>query len=218
MAGKHRVPSKVRPRIVKIGTTALAVSTLPLGTAGTADAATTDVLEIIAHCESGNANVNTRGNSTASGYLQILDSTWKAFGGREFAPRAISASRTEQFIVGNRILNGQGISAWNPSRSCWGNKIGKPEPKIIPPPKIVPETAPVLVTPIAPVKKKSTPKPPTMHSTARRAAKGYTIKRGDTLIKIARRNDTSWRALFKLNRDTVRNPNLIYAGNHLRLT
>jgi len=179
------------------------------------------VLEIIAHCESGNSNVNTRGGSTASGFLQILDSTWRAFGGTQFASRAINASREEQFIVGQRILAGQGINAWNPSRGCWGGKIGKATTvtNAAPTPKKKVATTPAPT----PVKKaKSAPKtikkPVSTQSISRNAAKSYTIKRGDTLLKIARANNTTWRSLYNANRDTVKNPNLIYTGNHLRLT
>jgi LysM repeat protein len=230
--GKHNAPSQLRPRLVRAGTLALAITGPIVLNTGTANAVEeTSVLEVIAHCESGNSNVNTRGGSTASGYLQILDSTWKAFGGKEFASRAINASRAEQFIVGQRILAGQGISAWSPSRSCWGSKISTTKPKTVitpepkkfnvdPPKKITPKTEVKKVTPPTPKKKVTTavaPTPTPTRTTAKKVAASYLIKRGDTLSKIAKKNGTTWRTLFAANRDTVRNPNLIYTGNHLRL-
>jgi nucleoid-associated protein YgaU len=241
MAGKHRAPSQFVPRLIKIGTTSLAASTIPLVSVGSAEAAGLDssVLEIIAQCESGNRNVPHNSalsgvHSTASGYLQILDSTWKAFGGREFASRAIHASREEQFIVGTRILAGQGISAWNPSKSCWGSKVDSNTPKKVPEEIKAPTKAPakapakastktVKKVPVSVPKTvkstKPTPKkvaPPT-RTAAERVAASYLIKRGDTLSEIAQRKGMTTKKLYNLNRDTVKNPDLIYAGNHLRV-
>jgi soluble lytic murein transglycosylase-like protein len=46
----------------------------------------------------------------------------------------------------------------------------------------------------------------------------YVVKRGDTLTKIARRFGLqSWRAIFAVNRDRIRNPNRIRVGQVLRL-
>jgi LysM repeat protein len=46
----------------------------------------------------------------------------------------------------------------------------------------------------------------------------YVVKRGDTLMKIARRYGLpSWRAIFAVNRDRIRNPNRIRVGQVLRL-
>jgi LysM repeat protein len=46
-------------------------------------------------------------------------------------------------------------------------------------------------------------------------ASAYTIKSGDTLSEIAHRHDTSVRRLVRLNH--IENPDLIYAGDHIRL-
>ena len=255
--GRHRAPrtpSTIGPTLAKAGAVALA-ATGPIAiypTAAEAAPSSTSILEVIAKCESGNKNVNHNSalsgiKSTASGYLQILDSTWKAFGGTQFASRAINASREEQFIVGARILVGQGINAWSPSKGCWGSKIStaKPEAVITPEPKkfkvdpskeqkkITPKTIVKKVSPpakavtSAPKKiKKQSPAPPaplaplapTAHI-ARKAASSYLIRRGDSLSKIAAAHHMKggWKALFNANRDTVKNPNLIYTGNHLRL-
>jgi len=46
----------------------------------------------------------------------------------------------------------------------------------------------------------------------------YTVKRGDTLTRIARAYGLpSWRTIFAVNRDRIRNPNLIRVGQVLRL-
>lgn len=219
MKGKHRAPSNLGRNVAKTGTLALAIPVLTMAYGGVAEASEpgTSILETIAQCESGNQNISTRGRSTASGFFQILDSTWRSFGGQQFATRAIHASREEQLTVAQRILAGQGIGAWNPSRSCWSKKITVAQPHVA---RIVPKTS----TPTTPRQKKATPQPAkvsqkkvTTRTRARTVAESYLIRPGDTLWHISRTHKTTVRRLVELNRDTVKNPNRIYAGNHLRL-
>ena len=65
----------------------------------------------------------------------------------------------------------------------------KPKPKAAPKPKPQPKPQPVM----------------------------YHIKSGDTLSQIAQRYGTSVNAIQKLNPSQIRNPNLIYAGNTIRV-
>jgi len=61
-------------------------------------------------CESGGQNL-TPNSAGASGYYQILPSTWKLFGGT--GPAAYMASKSEQDAVASRIWNGgAGASNW----------------------------------------------------------------------------------------------------------
>ncbi|MEU0137581.1 transglycosylase family protein [Streptomyces sp. NPDC006296] len=65
----------------------------------------------IAECESsGRWNTNT-GNGYHGG-LQFAPSTWRAYGGRQYAPRADLATRSEQIAVGERVARSQGMGAW----------------------------------------------------------------------------------------------------------
>ncbi|MFI2783794.1 transglycosylase family protein [Streptomyces sp. ALB3] len=65
----------------------------------------------IAECESnGRWNINT-GNGYHGG-LQFAPSTWKAYGGGQYAPRADLATRSEQIAVGERVARSQGMGAW----------------------------------------------------------------------------------------------------------
>ncbi|MFJ8865775.1 transglycosylase family protein [Streptomyces sp. NPDC102473] len=65
----------------------------------------------IAQCESsGRWNTNT-GNGYHGG-LQFAPSTWRAYGGGKYAPRADLASRSEQIAVGERVARSQGMGAW----------------------------------------------------------------------------------------------------------
>ncbi|MYQ54469.1 MULTISPECIES: LysM peptidoglycan-binding domain-containing protein [unclassified Streptomyces] len=65
----------------------------------------------IAQCESGGRwNINT-GNGYHGG-LQFSPSTWRAYGGGQYAPRADLATRSEQIAVGERVARSQGMGAW----------------------------------------------------------------------------------------------------------
>jgi Transglycosylase-like domain len=65
----------------------------------------------LAQCESGrNWDANT-GNSYKGG-LQFSDSTWRAYGGRQYAPSANQASREQQIAVAKKVQRAQGWHAW----------------------------------------------------------------------------------------------------------
>lgn len=78
------------------------------GLGGTAFAASDDVWDQIAQCESG-GNWSTNTGNGYSGGLQFTPSTWHAFGG---SGSPANASRAEQIAVANRVLAAQGWSAW----------------------------------------------------------------------------------------------------------
>ena len=76
-----------------------------------ANAATDSTWDRVAQCESGgNWDVNT-GNGFQGG-LQFTSSTWRGFGGAQFAPAAHQASRVQQITVAERVLAKQGWGAW----------------------------------------------------------------------------------------------------------
>ncbi|MFQ3581334.1 MAG: LysM peptidoglycan-binding domain-containing protein [Chloracidobacterium sp.] len=45
----------------------------------------------------------------------------------------------------------------------------------------------------------------------------YTVEAGDTLSKIAARYGTTWQKLHEYNRDTIKNPDLIYPGQVIKI-
>ena len=113
--GRHRAPSATSQMVAKstAGATAIAVPMVGVAavTAGTADAATYQQWDNVARCESGgNWHINT-GNGYYGG-LQFSQSTWAAYGGTAYAPRADLASKSEQIAVAERVLAGQGPGAW----------------------------------------------------------------------------------------------------------
>ncbi|MFT3715896.1 MAG: transglycosylase family protein [Gordonia sp. (in: high G+C Gram-positive bacteria)] len=86
-------------------------ATVRVGTKPGAPAEPEGVWDQIAACESGgNWAINT-GNGYYGG-IQFDQSTWDAYGGQEFAPRADLATREEQIAIGKRAQAAQGWGAW----------------------------------------------------------------------------------------------------------
>ncbi|MFB7635711.1 transglycosylase family protein [Streptomyces sp. NPDC056149] len=65
----------------------------------------------IAACESSGDWHSNTGNGYHGG-LQISPSTWRAYGGHRYAPRADLATRDEQIAIGERIAQDLGLSPW----------------------------------------------------------------------------------------------------------
>ena len=81
------------------------------GTSSGTPAPTTHDWDAVARCESGgNWSIDT-GNGYYGG-LQFGQSTWDAFGGGAYAPRADLATTSEQIAVAEKVLAGQGPGAW----------------------------------------------------------------------------------------------------------
>ena len=230
MSGRHRAhrKSQVGPVLIKTGAVIAMASAPTLLSGATAEAASPDsILAAIASCESGGKNIptslvdsNGKRLSTASGYFQIVNGTWRAHGGLAFAPTALGATYAEQRQVAeNILLRGQGIGAWSESKNCWSKRIGK-VPVSIPKPVVkAPVKAPVKVAPAPTPAPKVTAKktPPVKKVVAQKVAATYLIKSGDTLSGIAKVKGTTVKKLAAVNRDTVKNVDLIFAGNRLRL-
>jgi hypothetical protein len=65
----------------------------------------------VAQCESGgNWSINT-GNGYYGG-LQFSESTWVAYGGGAYAPRADLATPSQQIAIAEKVLAAQGAEAW----------------------------------------------------------------------------------------------------------
>jgi len=76
--------------------------------------------DAVAQCESGgNWAINT-GNGFYGG-LQFTTSTWLAFGGGAYAPRADLAARSQQIAIAEKVLAVQGPGAWP---TCGRNLTG----------------------------------------------------------------------------------------------
>ncbi|GHA94792.1 transglycosylase family protein [Streptomyces termitum] len=240
--GKRRRPSKATRVVALVGVTGAAVAA-PLMAAGTASAATSSEWDRVAQCESGgNWSINT-GNGFYGG-LQFTSSTWAAFGGTAYAPRADMASKSQQIAVAEKVLAGQGKGAWPScgvglSRASYDGGAAESAPRQTAPkrqaapertaeqpanrsqqrqaPKqqAAPKPAPKAAAPKAAKKTVTTP-------TGKKVAKGdgkYRVVAGDTLSKIAQAHGVQggWAKLFDLNKSVVDDADLIYPGQQLHL-
>jgi resuscitation-promoting factor RpfA len=190
--GRHRAPSTTGRNLAR---TALAgaVAGAPLfAVAPAAQAAPNSTWDRVAQCESGGRwSVNT-GNGYHGG-LQFAPSTWRGFGGTQFAPVAHQASRAEQIVVAERVLAKQGWGAW-PVCSRKAGARGQAATVRSAPAK---ESSATTVRLSAPSKK----------SGAR-----YVVKRGDTLSAIAARSGVKggWKSVAAKNPGL--NPNRLRVG------
>ena len=183
----------------------VAAAAVALGTpvVGATQAQAASVWDAVAKCESGgNWSINT-GNGYYGG-LQFSSSTWRAFGGREFAPQANQATKEQQILVAQRTLAKQGPGAWPTcSRRAGLTKANGGATGYT-------ASAPAAEAPRAATTTRSAERAPAPAP----SGTTVTVKRGDTLAKIARRAGVSggWRTVWEMNKDTIKNPNRIRVG------
>lgn len=210
--GKHQRPSQARKNIKRAGVgvvttgTAIVLNSTPVLAAPAPEGSPWDV---IADCESGNKNVENAGPSTASGYFQIIDGTWRGAGGEEFAQRAIDASYEEQLFVAQNIAKSRGsLADWNASKHCWGDKISSDVPA-----DLVDKAE--LVGPVAPAPVVEETPPPVIEEESPAATSTYTVESGDTMVKIGVKTGFNWQEIASLN--GVVDPFLIFPGQVMNL-
>lgn len=214
--GRHRAPTNTGRHVARV-TAGAAIAAAPLGVVpGTAMAADEPPWGRIVACESGGRNIPNAGGSSASGYFQITDGTWRSAGGSDFGPRAMSASFAEQLTVAKRIAaRSGGASDWAASRSCWtSGRKGSVDVAALA------GRAAVSTTPAV-----RTGGPARTHGEVRErravdTGSGYVVRRGDTLAKIAQARGVrgGWRALHAANRGAIGgNPNMIRVGVSLTI-
>ena len=194
--GRHRKPThKARNAATILGATAIAYSgssMLPQ----VAVAGPPGGWEPIIECESGDRNIENQSdvNSTASGYLQFVNGTWRHFGGTQFAPRAIQATKSEQLVVAERAFEANGLRDWTASQHCWGSKVAG-------------STRVNSTTAARHTARARTP--------ATAPSRIHVVRSGDTLSGIA---GTNWHSLWERNKEVIgSNPNLIFPGQTLKL-
>ena len=199
--GRHRAPSTTGRTIARTALAGAVAGAPLLVAAPAANAAPDSVWDRVAQCESsGNWNINT-GNGFFGG-LQFTSSTWRAFGGSQFADSANRASREQQIVVAERVLAGQGWGAW-PVCSRKAGAAGQP----------------VTVRATTPAAPKPAPAAAPKPAAAPAASVGdYLVQRGDTLSSIASRQHVAggYRALLAKN-PALKNPNRIFPGQHLKV-
>ncbi|WP_406089634.1 transglycosylase family protein [Streptomyces sp. NBC_01013] len=222
--GRHRryQPSRINRASLTVTAGGAGIA-LPLLTAASAGAAAGDVWDKVAACEStSNWHINT-GNGYFGG-LQFTRSTWAAYGGTVYAPRADLASRDQQIAIAEKVLEGQGPGAWPVCSGKAGLTRGGDGPDLSPqtertaevttPRKAGPRTAEPAR---AEVKRASASATPT---TVPGKRDSYTVAGGDSLSGIAadRNLEGGWQRLYSANRKVVGDdPDLIFPGQRLSL-
>jgi murein DD-endopeptidase MepM/ murein hydrolase activator NlpD len=207
--GRHRryQPNRINRASLTV-TASGAGMALPLVGAGAAQAADVETWDKVAACESGNDwNINT-GNGHYGG-LQFTGSTWEAYGGTAYAPRADLATKDQQIAIAEKVLDGQGPGAWPVCSTRAGLARGGESPDLR-----TQRSADRPVREIRDVQPQTTPQ-----SRAGRTEM-YTVVRGDTLSGIADREDVrgGWQGLYAANRTTIgSDPDLILPGQRLAL-
>ncbi|MFJ3576545.1 transglycosylase family protein [Streptomyces rubiginosohelvolus] len=223
--GRHRryQPSRINRASLTVTAGGAGIA-LPLITAASAGAASGEVWEKVAACESsGNWAINT-GNGYYGG-LQFSGSTWAAFGGTEYAPRADLATREQQIAIAERVLDGQGPGAWPTCSVRAGLTRGGDAPETTPETGTAPQSAGSRTAQAAAAQSAPPRQPQTRpaeatptHVPGKRDA--YTVARGDSLsgIASAQRVPGGWQGLYAANRTVVGNdPDLIFPGQRLSL-
>ena len=169
----------------------------PVALAGTASAAPQSAWDKLAQCESG-GNWNARTGNGYYGGIQFNPRTWKSFGGSGMPHQA---SKAEQIAVAERTLAAQGWNAWP---AC-SRKMGLRGHA----------ATPGGGTPAPAARKLGV----STKAAAKVASSGgnYTVKRGDTLGKIASAHGKSWKALYDANRGALKNPHVLKVGTSLNV-
>ncbi len=246
--GRHRKPSSPGPAtaIITTGTFAIVPFMLSSGTAQAAETAPAAGLDAIAKCESGGNPQAQNAGSTASGLYQFLDSSWRAYGGSKYGPRAKDATPAQQTEIAHAAVARSGLTPWRASQHCWGGKvstasINASKPAVAPKPVIRPAVAnaaapkPVIRPAADPagsapvirpaVETVSAPQATGRHALpeqrtspeASAPAGTYTVRPGDNLSRIAKSHGTSWQSLWETNKGSVHSPNTLHPGEELRL-
>jgi resuscitation-promoting factor RpfA len=191
----HKKSLMTRARTLRGGVLVVGAAALGIGVLAAPASAASHDWSGVAKCESGgNWSINT-GNGYYGG-LQFSASTWRAYGGGQFASRADLASPSQQIAVAEKVLAGQGIGAWP---VCGKHLTG----------------GTTQAAAAAPARADRSERPAPAASSG--GGGGYTVKAGDTLGKIAAAHGESWQQLWAKNKGTVANPNMIYAGQKLAL-
>ncbi|MER6981293.1 transglycosylase family protein [Streptomyces carpinensis] len=225
--GRHRryQPNRINRASLTV-TAGGAGMAIPLIGAGAAHAADASTWNKVAACESsGNWSINT-GNGYYGG-LQFTRSTWDAYGGTRYTPRADLASRDQQIAIAEKVLDGQGPGAWPVCSVRAGLTRGGGDPGVHPDGAAV-RPAHSRGTAGADGAKSTghgsgsarDVQPQTTPQSRAGRAEMYTVVRGDTLSGIAEERHVrgGWRQLYATNRTTVGDdPDLILPGQRLSL-
>ncbi|TNM69063.1 LysM peptidoglycan-binding domain-containing protein [Streptomyces sp. NP160] len=180
----HAPVRSSRRRLLALAAAASLAAAPLVALSGTAaQAASASTWDRLAVCESTSDWSINSGNGYYGG-LQFSSSTWREFGGGQYASRADLASREQQIAVAERVLAVQGWGAW-PACSA---KLGLSGADA------AGSSSEVVASREAPTASRSTER-----SGGSGGSGGYTVRSGDTLSSIAASTGTTWQALHAAN-------------------
>ena len=229
---KHAAQKRrsIKARFAGIGVAGAATIAAGVATASEAKAAGS-VWDAVAQCETGQ-NWATNSVPGYSGGLGFANQYWAAFGGTQYSNLPYQATREQQIAVAQRILATNGPTAWpvcGPRAGLTKANGGAASAAPAATPstsRSATRTAPTTTTTTT-TKKATTPKATTTTKAAAKPANTapavsgntVTVKPGDTLSELAVKLGVKggWQALYQANTSVVKNPNLIYVGQVLRL-
>ncbi|MFG3497561.1 transglycosylase family protein [Streptomyces sp. NPDC047928] len=216
--GRHRryQPSRINRASLTV-TVSGAGMVLPLMGAGSAHAASVDVWEKVAACESSNKWKTNTGNGYYGG-LQFSQSTWQAYGGTRYAPRADLATRDQQIAIAEKVLKGQGPRAWPTCSVRAGLSRGGDAPDIAPGTSRKDRKSGRDGSSDTTRPSGTSSKPTTPTTVPNQRRESYTVARGDSLSGIAEaeRVRGGWQRLYAENRGVIgTDPDLILPGQKL---
>ena len=207
-----RIHNRVGTAVASLVSSALVGTVALLGPAAPAHAVPADVnWDAIARCESGgNWQINT-GNGYYGG-LQFSHGTWRAYGGTRYAATANRATKSEQILVAERVVRGQGLGAWPHCGRRASVKVTRAARKAVRSVRTTRAARTVRATRAAMDMGRST-------APERTAVRTYVVRRGDTLSRIAKRHDITggWRALYRTNAAVLRSPHRVFTGQRITL-
>ncbi|MEU3660535.1 transglycosylase family protein [Streptomyces sp. NPDC032940] len=217
--GRHRryQPNRINRASLTVTAGGAGIA-LPLIGTGTAQAADVETWDKVAACESsGDWDIDT-GNGYHGG-LQFTQSTWEAFGGTAYAPRADLATKDQQIAVAEKVLDGQGPGAWPVCSVRAGLTRGGETPDVHPAGGAGAEEGAAGKSAGASGKAPDV-RPQTTPQSRAGKARMYTVVTGDTLSGIAdsHRVPGGWEGLYEANRASIgADPDLILPGQRLAL-
>ena len=239
--GRHRKPSIVKTVAVRTAAAGIVIGVPAVAFAAPAAAAPDSTWDSVAQCESsGNWSINT-GNGYYGG-LQFSQSTWEAFGGTQYAPRADLATKDQQIAIAEKTLAGQGWGAWacasmvgasgspqqrdvsssdngsssNNDQSSNNNDQSSSNDQSSNDESSSDQSSSDEQS----NDQQSAPAETASYSAPQSAKDGnYKVVAGDTLSKIAAKHHVKggWQSLYKANQDVISDADLIYPGQMLRV-
>lgn len=216
---KHAKPKESHVKQYAAVAALASTGALPIITAVPASAATVDAWDKVAQCESGQRWNLSWGDASSTGGLQIQKGTWDDYkAGISTAAYPYQTSKQTQIAVAEKILHGQGPSAW----TC-NAMVGSPLQRS----GVNASQYDGGATPYAAVPQGLTPAPVASHTKTPTEGKSvganrvHVVVQGDWLSKIALHEygkADRWHAIYAANKRVIgSDPNLIFPGQRLKL-